>query len=667
MYTLGIAASHDASLCLLKDDEIKVALSLERVMRIKRAVPDYRQWLGRYMSDVAWADGIAYCLSAEGISLNDIELFAAVSPDPRDDAQSARLVQTVLPHIESSRIVQLPHPAHHLAHALASFYPSGFESAAALVVDCYGSILGSQREAETGLLLQRPGHHEIAFQYLKPRRVAGTGGEHGLCEIPNDLNGVGEIYRIITLLLGFHPPDSYYDDAGKTMGLASFGKPLDNRGGLLMTVSEKGVDCSPAFKFLRDHNLVHNVGDRWVLAVRDRQAPLSHFHRNIAAQIQLEFELVVLELARRLRTMTSCDHLVLGGGSFLNSVANTRIIREAGFKQVYIFPAATDDGTAVGAAFYALSQRAPNLIRHTGDQVASAYLGRSYSDGIARQALNKFEVPFEELADDRLVSAIAKALVAGRIIGWFQGRSEFGPRALGNRSILANPLIRNMNDVLNNRVKFREWFRPFAPAVPEEIASVYFDLEETSPFMLRVCDVRPQYRSALPAITHVDGSARPQTVNRKTNPLFHALLHRFGELTGVPVLLNTSFNVNHEPIVETPENAVECFVTTDLDAIVIGHCFGQRKDPASIRVAPCDATITVSCDSLKGIVRPPRIVARSSGRQGGHELSPRQLTLLYSLEGKRTVGDVAASMKVNVEEVVDEVRSLRRLGLVTIE
>jgi carbamoyltransferase len=250
----------------------------------------------------------------------------------------------------------------------------------------------------------------------------------------------------------------------------------------------------------------------------------------------------------------------------LNSVLNGRIVRESAFDDLYVMPGPGDNGTCIGAAYYAYNA----VLGHDRAQVHDdPYVGTSYSDAQLREVIVGAGLPLERHED---IAAVAAALIArGRIVGWFQGRMEFGPRALGNRSILANPMLAEMKDVLNARVKHREAFRPFAPSTPAEARSEFFELDVEDPFMLKVCYVRPDKRALLPAITHVDGSARLQTVRRETNPLYHALLVELGRRTGVPVVLNTSFNIMGQPIIESPVEAIRCFFSTGIDELVLGN------------------------------------------------------------------------------------------------
>ena len=305
-----------------------------------------------------------------------------------------------------------------------------------------------------------------------------------------------------------------------------------------------------------------------------REAGFEQHHLDVAAAFQKHLEECLLSIARKLHARTREDYLVFSGGIALNSVANGRLVRESGFKDLYVMPAAGDNGTAIGAAFYVHNQILGNLRTYVHDD---PYMGTEYPDPVIRKILEECKLAHQVLPEGALETKAAELLQRGYILGWFQGRMEIGPRALGNRSILANPTLPDMKDKINAEVKHREAFRPFAPSCPLEDAPKFFDQNVADPFMLKVCNVRPEQRAVLPAITHVDGTARLQTVHPDTNPRYYRLLKAFEKLSGVPVLLNTSFNVMGEPIVESPIDAIHCFFSTGLDYLVLGdHLLGKR-------------------------------------------------------------------------------------------
>jgi carbamoyltransferase len=289
-------------------------------------------------------------------------------------------------------------------------------------------------------------------------------------------------------------------------------------------------------------------------------------HLNTAAAFQKVLENKVIEMCNILYEKTKADYLVISGGVSLNSVMNGRIIRDTPFKDVYVMPAAGDNGTSIGAAYYLYNGllNKPRVFVHD-----NPYVGTQYSNEDIKQAIHVAKLKARYVED--VTEEAASLLEKGKIIGWFQGAMEIGPRALGNRSILANPTYPDMKQKINSEVKHREAYRPFAPSALVESYKDYFDLEVEAPFMLKVCNVLKDKQAILPSITHVDGSARLQTVNKKTNPLYHSLIYKLGEKTGVPVVLNTSFNIQGEPVVESPKDALRCFYSTGLDALVIGN------------------------------------------------------------------------------------------------
>jgi carbamoyltransferase len=380
---------------------------------------------------------------------------------------------------------------------------------------------------------------------------------------------LGAFYEAVTDWVGFRPN---YDE-GKTMGLAPYGDPtrfapmvrelvrVDGEGGIWLDLSY----------FNHQFHGWRRTSEKFVEAFgaarpKDKGAPFEARHKDLAAAFQVVLEERVLEMCRILHARTAAKKLVIAGGVALNSVMNGRIGREGPFEDLYVMPGAGDNGTSIGAAFQVwngvLGQ--PRVTVHD-----DPFVGTSYDDAEIERTLRACCLPVERHEDIETVTA--DLLARGRMVGWLQGRMEFGPRSLGNRSILANPMLPDMKLVLNARVKHREAFRPFAPSCPEERAADFFENRGPTPFMLEVCAVRSEARDKLPAITHVDGSARLQTVAARVNPRFHRLLTEFGRLTGVPVLLNTSFNIMGEPIIESPVQAIRCFFSTGLDELVLGN------------------------------------------------------------------------------------------------
>ena len=434
-----------------------------------------------------------------------------------------------------------------------------------------------------------------------------------------------------------------------------------------MRIHDTTVDCSPALDFLRTHNLIIQSSRGAILSPRHHTTPISEFHMALAAQVQLEFEQACVALARALRASTGLDSLVLGGGSFLNAVANSRIAEESGFRGVHIFPAATDDGTSVGVAYSLLEQRCRRASQNAPIKpLKSVSLGRMYTDEQVIRALDALHLSYVRLPSmEALTQHAAAQLANGKIVGWFHGRSEFGPRALGNRSILASPLVQDIKYQLNGRIKCREQFRPFAPAVPEECASRYFAKLLSSPFMLFVYPVRPEFREILTEVTANDGEARVQTVAQADNELFHCLLIEFGKLTGIPILLNTSFNTNSEPIVESPYDAARCFIASGLDGLYIGNIYVQQECMSDRVPHRHDLTVRALIDMPMPLPATPisQLFVRMAGRPSGEYLiSAVEFELLQQVDGTKCLGDISALLERLPDEINTAARHLARMG-----
>jgi carbamoyltransferase len=438
---------------------------------------------------------------------------------------------------------------HHLCHAASTFLVSPFERAAILIVD-------GASEAHTTTLAVGEGQRIRVLQRTP---------------LPHSL---GQFYAAMTAYLGFTPDQDEYI----VMGLAAYGEPR-----FAEALRRQVLDLRPAGQFrlnteLLDFHLAR-VGIfspeliRLLGPPRKPGEEIQQRHRDVAASAQLVLEETLLHLARHLKQLTGADHLCLAGGVAYNCVANSRLRAEAGFAQAFVQPAAGDAGAALGAALWLTSRRGGLAQREVMEH---AYLGPAFTESECRQSLEGAGLAWQKLDDGPLCERVAEELANGRLVLWFQGRMEWGPRALGHRSLLADPRREDMRELINAKVKFREPFRPFAPSVLEERAADYFEVSGPSPFMLFTCNVRPSAKGVLPAVTHVDGTARIHTVDRRSNPKFRALLEAFGRKTGMPVLLNTSFNVQ-EPIVCTPDDAVQCFLRTQVDWLVLGNLLVGRQ------------------------------------------------------------------------------------------
>jgi carbamoyltransferase len=453
---------------------------------------------------------------------------------------------------------------HHAAHALAAFYTSPFTESLVLVADGSGDIVGDQLEAESLFAADHRGVRLIE-QRLQPfpmtqstrRNFFNPAYLHEL-DAAKQVS-LGRKYEQLTYLLGFG-----HGEAGKTMGLASYGQPL-----VRPHVSVEGMQFS-----LTIADVVRELEDVRVAAglahhrfVRERRA-------DIAATAQTLVEQVVIDLLNAVNRDGAHENLSLAGGLFLNCLLNHRILERTTFRRVHIVPAAGDDGQAIGAAFHAYEA---TFDRPERGRETTPFLGPSYDAAEIRQRLRHFKLAFTEPPEEILIARLVEALAAGKVVGFFRGRSESGPRALCHRSILADPRRRLMRDHLNRNVKYREEFRPFGPVVTAEDQFRYFDLLQPSPYMLFAAQVKKRYQRALAAVTHVDGTARVQAVTAEEDPFVHALLRAHGAACGLPVLLNTSFNLADEPIVESPHDAIATFLRSKIDVLVLEQCLVVDK------------------------------------------------------------------------------------------
>ncbi|MGW8699428.1 carbamoyltransferase C-terminal domain-containing protein [Streptomyces eurythermus] len=564
---LGLSASHDASACLLRDGTPQVAVQQERVTRRKH------DGAGHLASRAA-AD---YCLTSAGLRADDVDVFA-FNAQPLlpgyvglSVPSAARTFDLFDPFDERAVYV-----SHHLAHAFSAFWGSPFEEAVVAVCDgSGGSVLGAD-----DLLVDGPGLRAYLDRKTEDRlpRVHVFSVYHFdrdgyrllFREYADSFNvrvgssSIGETYAAVSQYVF----GDWQEGSGKLMGLAPWGKP-GNAGPSFL---EPGPDGLPRFR------------DDWKDAYRAPGSGRPLDHADLAARIQADLEeALVARMRYAMSLVPGCGNLAYAGGIALNSVANDRIARESGADHLFVFPAASDAGVSLGAAAAAHFRLTGSTRRERGE--FNDYLGHPYTQDDHDAAIR--------LVGDRVVveplsaQAVADRIAAGEVIGWFQGGSEFGPRALGHRSVLADARSRDTWDFINAHIKFREDFRPLAPIVPEEVAAEYFDLDEPSPHMLRVVPVREKYRESLAAVTHVDGTARVQTVSRAANPRIHELLHLVGERTGFPVLVNTSLNRRGEPMIETPGQALDMLLGTRLSAMVLGDRLVRRapehEAPLSLR------------------------------------------------------------------------------------
>ena len=601
IHILGLSAYyHDSAAALIQDGQILAAAQEERFTRRKH---DARFPI----------NAIGHCLNDAGISPNEIdyvvfydkpflkferllETYLAFAPKGFNSFRKAiplwlkeKLFQKKLLceelnkcGFEGNLANRLLFSEHHLSHAASAFFPSPFSKAAILTMDGVGEW------ATTSFAFGKDNKIEIRKEIHFP-------------------HSIGLLYSAFTYYTGFKVNSGEY----KLMGLAPYGEPK-----YAQRILDHLIDLKADGSFRLDLSYFNyctgltmtstRFHDLFGAPPRSAESHLTQKHMDIAASIQKVTEEVVLRLSRSLIKETGEKNLCLAGGVALNCVANGKLLREGGQDHLWIQPASGDAGGALGAALaaYHLHLEQPRQLPPSGDSMKGSYLGPIFSDEEIAKRLEGMSAQFEVLEEDEFIRSCVEILQEGKAVGWFQGRMEFGPRALGARSILGDARSPQMQSVLNLKVKFRESFRPFAPSVLQEDVSEWFDLDADSPYMLLVADIAKKYqrpmtdeqkqlfgieklnvpRSDIPAITHVDYSARIQTVHKETNPRYHKLLSVFKSRTGCPVLVNTSFNVRGEPIVCTPEDAFRCFMGTGIEALAIGNCFLRKEaQPPSLK------------------------------------------------------------------------------------
>jgi carbamoyltransferase len=595
MRVLGISAYyHDSAAALVRDGHIVAAAQEERFTRKKHdsSFPTY---------------AVEYCLGEEGVTIEDVdyivfydkpflkferllETYLAMAPRGvrsfrmaiplwiREKLFQKKLLGDELKHFSpgANWEQKLLFTEHHMSHAASAFFPSPFEEALVLTMDGVGEW------ATTSVALGRGNQLEMIREIRFP-------------------HSLGLLYSAFTYYTGFKVNSGEY----KVMGLAPYGEPR-YAGKILDNLIDQKPDGSfrlnmDYFDYCTGLTMTNSRFD--ALFGGPRRKPeelLTQHHMDLAASVQTVLEEVVLRMTRALGDETGMRNLCLAGGVALNCVANGKILRDGRFERIWIQPAAGDAGGALGAALAAchLYKGQPRQADRGSDCMRGSYLGPAFAQSEIERRLQAAGAIFSVVDDNELLDACVDALVDGKALGWFQGRMEFGPRALGARSILGDARSPSMQSVLNLKVKYRESFRPFAPSVLREEVSEWFDLDADSPYMLLVADVVERRRklmtteqqqlfgieklnvprSDIPAVTHVDYSARVQTVHADTNPRYHALISLFKERTGCPVIVNTSFNVRGEPIVGSPEDAFRCFMGTEIEALAVGNCFLRKED-----------------------------------------------------------------------------------------
>jgi carbamoyltransferase len=576
MYILGINAYHaDSSAAIFKDGKMIAATEEERFRRIKH-------WAG--FPSMA----VSFCLHEAGIDLSRVD-HIAIGRDPsaklgkklwflatnpgggwsavKDRLRNARKVSSleeeftaVDPSVDPAIVKKKIHQVeHHRSHLASAFFASPFEEAALLSIDGSGDF--------TTTMIGR-----------------GMGNKISVLDSVDFPHSVGIFYTAFTQLLGF----PHYGDEYKVMGLAPYGQPIyTDRLRKCLIFLDNGLFKLDLRYFRSAKSGIISYGDDHIPVVaplyspfmteefgrpRQKDEPLSQYHKDLAASVQRVTEELIFHLLGHLHTNTGLDKVCIAGGVAQNSVANGKLTRSTPFKEIYIPSAGHDAGISMGAALYVYNQL---LDQPRAEPVWSAYTGSRFTNEEIEQYLQSRNIAYQRFSDEELYERVTDRLIDAGVIGWFNGRAEFGPRALGARSILADPRRQDAKDLLNSKIKRRESFRPFAPSILKEYVEEYFEVTDVVPFMEKVFPIREEKRQAIPAVTHADGTGRLQSVDRAVSPRYYSLIEAFRRKTGVPILLNTSFNEN-EPIVNSPEQALECFLRTSMDMLVLENCVITR-------------------------------------------------------------------------------------------
>ncbi|RYD78637.1 MAG: carbamoyltransferase [Sphingobacteriales bacterium] len=574
MYILGINAYHgDSSACIYKDGKIIAATEEERFRRIKH-------WAGFP------TQAIEFCLKEAGISIQEVD-YIAISRDPKANflkkvgtaiknklsianiisraknlKKAASIEDEFTEHFKlakGSLKAQIVNVEHHRSHLASAFFASPFEKSALISIDGMGDFTSTM----TG---------------------TGSGNEITVMETVSYPHSIGIFYTTFTQWLGF----PHYGDEYKVMGLAPYGKAkytdklrdvlvFKDNGLFELNLSyfnhpQKGVNMVweggiPAVDSLFTEKLVSTFGP-----VRTADEKLGEYHFDMAASVQRITEELIFHMLNALHKKTGLDSVCIAGGVAQNSVANGKILQNTPFKKLYIPPAGHDAGTAIGAALWVYNQV---LKQERTAPMLHGYFGSKFSNDEIEAILKERNVPYRRVTDSDLYNEVTDCLIGGGVVGWFQGRAEFGPRALGHRSIIADPRRTDAKEILNTKIKRRESFRPFAPSILMDHTADFFESVEDVPFMEKVFLIKEEKRTVIPAVTHVDGTGRLQTVDKKVEPRYHALIKAFYDKTEVPILLNTSFNEN-EPIVNTPQEALDCFLRTQMDMLVLENIILTR-------------------------------------------------------------------------------------------
>lgn len=554
MNILGISCFyHDSAAALVQDGQVTAAVEEERFTR-KKHTSDFPE------------QAVKYCLDQAGITIDDIDYIGFYELPEKKFNRLISTHMSFFPHtfqqfrpfvarwmmrnLRMENIIRetlkfkgkIVFVDHHLSHAASAYLPSGFDKAAILTIDGVG-------------------------EWTTTAQGIGEGNQVKLTKEIRFPDSLGLLYSAVTYYLGF----KVNSGEGKVMGLSSYGKPrFLEKFKELIDIKEDGsfhlnLDY---FKFHCGLEMINDKFDSLFKCRREPESEIKQEHQDLAATLQAVLEESILKMVKAIHKETGLTKLCIGGGVGLNSVTNGRIIRETPIKDIFIQPASSDAGSSLGAALYVYNCMLDKKERWNMD----CYLGHRATGDEVKQYLDKSGVKYRELGEEDLINEVARMLSENKMVGWYQGRMEFGPRALGNRSILANPGHPEMKDILNSRVKFREHFRPYAASALEEKLGDFFDYSYPSPFMLLVYNVLEDKRSVIPSVTHVDGTCRIQSIRPDQNGIYYKLIKRFYELTEIPMVLNTSFNIRGEPIIRDVKDAVNCFRKTDLDALAAGNC-----------------------------------------------------------------------------------------------
>ena len=594
MIILGISAFyHDSSAAIIIDGKIVAAAQEERFSRIRH--------------DLSFPfQAINFCLNFAQTKVKDLdfvvfyekpflkferllETYIGFAPKGfrsfkvsmpswvKDKLFQKRIIKNNLETISLSKFDEskILFTEHHISHAASAFYPSPYKRSAILIMDAVGEW------ATTSISI----------------------GENNKIQMLSEINfphSIGLLYSAFTYFLGFKVNSAEY----KVMGLAPYGKPVFKKKILKnlieifddgsFKINQKYFNYSTGFTMS-----INKFNKLFKMDRRNEDHSLNQKHMDLAASIQKVIEIIVLKIAKKAFDLTKCDNLCLAGGVALNCVANSKILEEKIFKNIWIQPASGDAGGSIGAALYGYYNNfnKKRVIQKT-DSMNGSFLGPKYTNNEIKRTLDKLRIIYEFINTDKIFNKTIKLIIQGKTVGWFQGRMEFGPRALGHRSIIGDPRSKKMQKIMNLKIKFRESFRPFAPSILEEDSKEWFNISCKSPYMLFVAQLNQSKRvnlkpgqknlkglrllyvnrSVIPAVTHVDYSARLQTVNKKYNTEFYKLIKKFKQLTKCPLLINTSFNVRGEPIVCSPKDAIECFMSTNLDALVIENYFILKQE-----------------------------------------------------------------------------------------